>query len=94
MSISHSMDSSRPGYYKANVDGNVFKDQQSGSMGVIIRDEKGRVVAALSQQFYAPLGLLEVEVKAMEATTFFAKDIGVHDLVFERESIQVYNIFQ
>ena len=52
--------------YKMNLDGTVFKAQKSARVGVLIRDEQGQVLAALSQKINAPLGALEVEAKAVE----------------------------
>uniref|UniRef100_A0A7N2MFT9 RNase H type-1 domain-containing protein n=1 Tax=Quercus lobata TaxID=97700 RepID=A0A7N2MFT9_QUELO len=49
----------------------------------------GQVVRALSQQIYAPLGSLEVDAKAMEAAVIFARDIGIQDVIFEGNSLQV-----
>ena len=37
-------------------------------IGVIIRDDEGRVEAALSKKIYAPLGVVEAEAKAFETT--------------------------
>ena len=72
-----------PSVYKANVDGAVFKNLSSAGMGVLIRDYKGQVVAALSQRFFAPLGPLEVEAKATEAALIFARDVGIQNIIFE-----------
>ena len=36
------------GVYKANVDGVVFQDQSTAGVGVLLRDDKGQVVRALS----------------------------------------------
>ena len=33
-----------------------------------------------------PLGPLEAEAKAMDEATLFARDVGVHDIIFELES--------
>ncbi|KAL0016523.1 hypothetical protein SO802_003592 [Lithocarpus litseifolius] len=63
--------------YKINVDGAVFKMQKSAGVGVLIRDEHGQIVAALSQKINAPLGALEVEAKAVEIALQFARDISV-----------------
>ena len=52
--------------YKTNVDGAVFSDLRAVGIGAIIRDEKGRVVAALSKKIRAPLGAVEAETKAFE----------------------------
>ena len=46
--------------YKVNVDGAVFSGQKEAGVGVIIRDDKGLVVAALCKKICAPLGALEV----------------------------------
>ncbi|XP_075665274.1 uncharacterized protein LOC142634926 [Castanea sativa] len=79
------------GVYKSNVDGVVFRDQSTAGMGVLLRDDKGQVVGALSLQIYAPLGPLEAEAKAMEAVVIFARDIGIQDVIFEGDSLQVCN---
>ena len=52
--------------FKVNVDGAVFSSQGAVGIGVIIRDEEGRVEAALSKKIMAPLGALEVEAKALD----------------------------
>ena len=35
-------------------------------MGVVIRDDEGKVIATLSKQVQQPLGPLEIEAKTME----------------------------
>ncbi|XP_075659781.1 uncharacterized protein LOC142629643 [Castanea sativa] len=82
------------GVFKANVDGAVFKDLSSAGIGVILRDDKGNVIGALSQRLYAPLGPLEAEAKAMEAAILFARDMGIHDIVLEGDSLQVSNFLK
>ncbi|XP_065634478.1 uncharacterized protein LOC136069648 [Quercus suber] len=77
--------------YKINVDGAVFKTQKSAGVGVIIRDEQGLVVAALSQKINAPLGALEAKAKAVEIALQFAMDVGVYDFILEGDSLLVYN---
>ena len=77
--------------YKLNLDGAVFKEQKSAGIGVLIRDEQGQVVAALSQKINAPLGALEVEVKAVEVALQFARDVGISDFIMERDSLIVHN---
>ena len=77
--------------YKANVDGAIFNALSTAGMGVLLRDDKGRAVGAMSQNFHAPLGPLEAKSKAMEAAVLFARDLGVQDITFEGDSLQVYN---
>ena len=83
-----------PGVYKANVDGAVFKEQLTIGLGVIIRDADGQVVGALSQQIYSPLGAFEAEAKAMEAVVLFVGDVGIQEIIFEGDSLQVYNFLK
>ena len=83
-----------PGVYKANVDGAVFKDQLTTGLGMIICSAVGQIVVALSQQIYAPLSALEAEAKAMEAAMIFARDVGIQEIIFERDSLQVYNFLK
>ena len=82
------------GTFKANVDGAVFNDLSSAGMGVVLRDDKGRVAGALSQKIYSPLGPLGAEAKAMEAAVLFARDMGIQDIVFEGDSLQVCNFLR
>ncbi|XP_030964771.1 uncharacterized protein LOC115986049 [Quercus lobata] len=65
------------GWYKVNTDGAMFSKQKWAGIGVIARDEQGRVVAAMSKRLQVPLGALEVEAKALEVAAGFEKDIGV-----------------
>ncbi|KAL0003498.1 hypothetical protein SO802_017279 [Lithocarpus litseifolius] len=77
--------------YKINVDGAVFKTQKSAGVGVLIRDEHGQIVAALSQKINAPLGALEVEAKAVEIALQFARDVSISDFIMEGDSLVIYN---
>ena len=56
--------------------------------------DTGDVVAALSKKWKCPLGAVEAEAKALEASVNFAKDMGVRDVEFETDSLEVYNAIQ
>ncbi|XP_075654884.1 uncharacterized protein LOC142625059 [Castanea sativa] len=73
------------------MDGVVFEQQKKAGIGLVIRDHKGAVVAALSKKLSAPLGALEVEAKAMEEAVMFAWDIGIHDCIFESDALTIVN---
>uniref|UniRef100_A0A7N2LL65 RNase H type-1 domain-containing protein n=1 Tax=Quercus lobata TaxID=97700 RepID=A0A7N2LL65_QUELO len=77
------------GWYKVNTDGAMFSKQKWAGIGVIARDEQGRVVAAMSKRLQVPLGALEVEAKALEVAAGFEKDIGVQKVIFESDSLVV-----
>ena len=46
-----------------------------------------REIQALSKKIDAPLGPLEIEAKAFEVGLQFTKDVGIHDLIFWRETL-------
>ena len=58
---------------------------------MVVRDDVGRVVAALSKCINAPLGAVEAEAKAFETGLQFAKDIGVQDIILEGDSIWIHH---
>ncbi|KAK9998387.1 hypothetical protein SO802_017990 [Lithocarpus litseifolius] len=59
-------------------------------LGVLVRYELGRVIAALSKRVQAPLGAVEAKAKAFEAGMQFAKDIGIQDFILEGDSLTIY----
>nr|XP_023880683.1 uncharacterized protein LOC111993063 [Quercus suber] len=81
----------RNGHFKINVDGAVFAAQKAVGVGVVIRDDEGRLEAALCRKITAPMGAVEAEAKAFEAGLLFAKAVGVRDIILEGDSLVVYN---
>jgi len=79
------------GHFKINVDGVVFSKQKAVGIGVVIRDDEGRLEAALSKKIPVRMGALEVEAKAFETGLLFAKDVGVRDVILEGDSLVVFN---
>ena len=73
-----------------NVNGAVFTRQKAVGIGVIIRDDKGRIEAAMSKKINAPLGAVEVEAMAYEIGLVFAKDIGIQDFIID--GVNVYYV--
>ena len=59
-------------WYKANIDVAIFLDLHTISIGVIIRDHKGSMIATLSKHLPLPLGPLEAEAKAAGEAVSFA----------------------
>ena len=81
----------QPGNYKVNIDGAIFSKQKQASIGVVIRDSAEEVVAALSQNLALPLGVLEIEAKALEVRVQFALEVGVCDVTLEGDAMNIYN---
>ena len=71
------------GWYKVNVNGTVFKESGSCGIGIVIRNERGEIMGAMSKRMDLPLGALEVEAKAFEEGMLLARDLGMKHIVLE-----------
>ena len=75
--------------YKANFDGAVFKSLSSAGLGVVICDNKGAVIGALSMHIPLPRSVAEVEALACRRAVQFAIEIGLHEVIFEGDAAVV-----
>ena len=71
------------GWYKVNVNGTVFKESGSCGIGIVIRNERGEIMGAMSKRMDLPLGALEVEAKAFEEGMLLARDLEMKHIVLE-----------
>ena len=78
--------------FKVNVDAAMFTSQRAVGVGVIIRDDKDRIKAAMSKKINAPLRVVEAEAMAHEVGLVFAKDISIHNLIMEGDSLIIYRM--
>ena len=77
------------GLYKINFDGAQFVDQASAGLGVVIRDWEGQIIAALSQKV-GYLGSVDlVEALTASRSISFAKELSIHQMVVEGDSLRV-----
>lgn len=65
------------GSYKVNMDEAMFKELGSSGIGIVIRNERGEIMGAMSKRMDFPLGVLEVEAKAFEEGLLFDGDLGL-----------------
>ena len=79
------------GLCKINVDGAFFPTKKLAGIGVVIRDQQGRLLAALCRKIRAQMGVLEVEAKAYEAGVLLARHLGLKNGVLEGDSLIVSN---
>ena len=77
------------GLYKINFDGALFADQGSAAIGVVIRDWEGQVIAALSEKVRHPGSVDLVEALATRQAISFAKELNIHQMVIEGDSLRV-----
>ena len=78
------------GWYKVNVDGVVFRESSSCGIEVVIRNDQGQIMGAMSKKLNLPLGAVEVEVKAFEGL-LLAGDLGLKQVILEGDAQIVTN---
>lgn len=71
---------------KINFDVAIFKDSDSAGIVVVVRNNSGTVIAALSQRVLIPTSAAMVEVLACRRAMDFAKDISALDCIFEGDA--------
>ena len=77
------------GLFKINFDGAVFEDRKLAGLGIVIRDESGLIIAALSQKIPLPSSVDMVEALAARQALIFAQEISIFKAVVEGDSLKV-----
>nr|XP_023876772.1 uncharacterized protein LOC111989214 [Quercus suber] len=75
--------------YKVNADGAVFKDIGCCGVGIVIRNDEGLLMGALSKWVKLPLKALESEARAMQEGVLLAWDLGLREIEIESDSLVV-----
>ena len=75
--------------FKVNFDAAIFKSCNQAGLGVIIRDWRGKAIEALSTSVPAAQTVVELEALACRPAVLFAVELGLQDVVFEGDSLQV-----
>ncbi|XP_065623699.1 uncharacterized protein LOC136065014 [Quercus suber] len=78
-----------PGYYKINVDGASSEDGRPSSIGVIIHDSNGRVMAAMCKLLQACHPIEAVEAIAIENGILLAQEIQVSKIIIESDALNI-----
>ena len=76
--------------YKTNYDRVVFEDSKEAGIGVIVRNDRGEVLAALSEKIPYPCSVVLVEVLAARRAVQFIMELGITQSIFEGDSEIVY----
>ena len=78
-----------PGYVKINVDGATSENEKNSSVGVIIRDVDGNVLAACCKYLQGQYSVEEVEALAMECGLLLAKEQKLFHVILESDALIV-----
>ena len=78
-----------PGVFKINVDGATSEDGQNSSVGVVIRDSCGAVIAACSKFLQGQSSFSEVEALAMESGILLAQGMMLSQIIVESDALLV-----
>ena len=77
------------GRLKINVDGSFRVGEEQGGIGVVVRDEKGQCIAALSRSLSHVSSALHAEAEACRAGLLLATYQGWDDLIIETDCAMV-----
>ena len=69
-----------------NYDGAIFQEQGKASIGVVIRNSEGEVMASLSQQIPLPTTVAQVEALAARRAVEIARELGFPRITIEGDS--------
>ena len=67
---------------KANFDGAVFADSGEAGVGIVIQNENGEVMAALSEKIAFPSLVDILEMVAARRAAVFAVELGFQRVIF------------
>ncbi|KAK7843642.1 hypothetical protein CFP56_012074 [Quercus suber] len=76
--------------YKANFVAAIFDGFGMASLGVVVKDYTGHIIAALSQKIRSPHFVEEmVEALACNRALVFVQELSLSQVVFEGDSLQI-----
>ena len=71
------------GWYKANFDAATFKEDERTGIGVILRNNKGLVMASASQNIQLMTSMVEMEAMAAIRAIELSSELGFDRVIFE-----------
>ena len=77
------------GFYKANFDAAYFGNSGIASIGVVVRDSEGEIIAALSQKIREPHSMDATEALACRRAVVFARELSLFSVIVEGDSMRV-----
>ena len=80
---------SQAGAFKINIDGATADDGRWSSIRVVIRDSKGEVTVALCRVLPSCFSMDEIEALAIKAGILLARELDLHQVIVESNSLSV-----
>ncbi|XP_023878292.2 uncharacterized protein LOC111990734 [Quercus suber] len=77
------------GFYKINTDTTAFDDGGNSCIGVVIRDNKGNVLAASSKVLSVPFSAEASEALALQEGVLLATEMDVSHATFESDALSI-----
>ena len=72
--------------YKVNFDGAIFAEEGLTSLGVVICNNQGLIMASLTQQITLPVSVIEVEILAARRALELTLELGFDNITLEGDS--------
>lgn len=70
-----------PDIYKVNYEGAMFVKIGEVRIGIVVRNEKGKVMASLAEKIHVPSSVEVLEVLAVRRATIFTVELGFHRVI-------------
>ena len=80
--------------YKINFDAALFDQLGSAGIGVVVRDHRGEVMAALSQKIALPQSVALAEARAAHKAITFAQEMSFFRIQVEGDCLGVIRALQ
>ena len=81
-------------FFKVNFDEVVFGEEQEAGISVVIRNNEGQDLAALSEKVRLPASMEVLEMLAARRAATFARELGFSRVCFEGDAELVVKCFQ
>ncbi|XP_050280341.1 uncharacterized protein LOC126721341 [Quercus robur] len=82
------------GWFKANVDGTIFKETNKAGIGVVVRDSQGWVLAALTEKVDGVQDAEVIEALAIRRAIRFAIETSFNCVIIESDSLSMVKAIQ
>ncbi|KAL0008815.1 hypothetical protein SO802_010317 [Lithocarpus litseifolius] len=77
-------------FYKVNYHGAMFAELGEAGIGVMVRNEKGEVIASLVEKIPIPESIEMLEALVARRAAIFSAELGLHQVVIEGDSEIVF----